>query len=417
MLDRRSFIQRGSAGILAGSAFIHNSHGVEQKSLSMDKLDAILAKPVLKKELFPKPVILKKIELLQNGKNYTVRVTSQDGAVGMAVSNNMHMKFLHPILVGRVFPAFKNQDARQLDRLIEKVYISQSNYKYQGLALWVSVASIEFAILDLLGIVANKPVGELVGKVYTREIEIYKANNNRGKTAEQSLERIIKSQKESQAKAIKFKVGGRMSKNADFPEGRTEKLIPMVREALGDEMTIYADSNGSYDVKNSIRVGKILEEHKIAFFEEPCPFDQLQETKMIADGLKVPIAGGECETSMWRFKWLIANKALQVVQPDLFYFGGMIRSIKVARMAEASGIDCTPHISGSGIGALYMLHFASCIPNPGAHQEYKGSNFDAPFTCDSSTLTSKNGVVKTPSGPGLGITLDKKFIEKSKAIS
>ena len=402
--------------MIAGNILSNNSQA-KQKSLGIDELDIIANKPVLKKELFPKAVILKKIELLQNGKNFTVRVTSKDGAVGMAVSNNMHMKYLHPILIGRVFPAFRNQDARQLDQLIDKVFISQSNYKYQGLALWVCVASLEFAILDLLGIIANKPIGELVGQIYNRDIEIYKANNNRGKSPEKSLEKIIQSQKESQAKAIKFKVGGRMSKNADSPAGRTEKLIPMVREAFGPEMTIYADSNGSYDVKNSVRVGKILQEHKVAFFEEPCPFDQLQETKMIADGLSIPIAGGECETSMWRFKWLIANKALQVVQPDLFYFGGMIRSIKVARMAAASGIDCTPHISGSGIGALYMLHFASCIPNPGAHQEYKGSKFDAPFTCDTSTLTSKNGIVKTPSGPGLGITLDKSFIEKSKVIS
>ena len=206
-----------------------------------------------------------------------------------------------------------------------------------------------------------------------------------------------------------------MSKNKDFPAGRTEKIIPMLRKEFGDDFTIYADSNGSYDVENSVRVGRILEENKIAFFEEPCPFYELEETKQIADQLKIPIAGGECESSMWRFKWLIKNKALQIVQPDLFYFGGMIRSIKVARMAQSQGLDCTPHISGSGMGELYMLQFASAIPNPGAHQEFKGNNFNAPFDC-SSDLKCKNGQIEVPAGHGMGIDIDEKYLNKSQIL-
>ena len=82
---------------------------------------------------------------------------------------------------------------------------------------------------------------------------------------------------------MKFRLGGRMSKNADSLPGRTEKLIPLVREAFGSGMTLYADSNSSYDVENAIRIGRLMEEYGYAFYEEPCEFDRLEDTKAVAD--------------------------------------------------------------------------------------------------------------------------------------
>ena len=70
-----------------------------------------------------------------------------------------------------------------------------------------------------------------------------------------------------------LRLGGRMSRNRDSLPGRTEALIPLARKTLGDEMTLYADSNSSYDVTNAIRIGRLLEDNDYAFVEEPCPFD------------------------------------------------------------------------------------------------------------------------------------------------
>ncbi|MFW5710066.1 MAG: mandelate racemase/muconate lactonizing enzyme family protein, partial [Bacteroidota bacterium] len=220
---------------------------------------------------------------------------------------------------------------------------------------------------------------------------------------------------ETGAKAVKFKIGGRMN-NEEEPPGRTEALIPLVRKTFGSEMTIYADSNGSYDVKEAIRVGRILEEHNIDFYEEPVPFDWYEETKDVADALKIPIAGGEQEPSMHNFRWLIGNNALQVVQPDIFYFGGMVRSMKVARLAEVKGLQCVPHISGSGLGYLYMMHFVSALPNAGPYHEFKGFNSDIPLECPTSDLSSDNGKIKVPTGPGTGVIIDPGFVNKHKIV-
>ena len=108
---------------------------------------------------------------------------------------------------------------------------------------------------------------------------------------------------------------------------------------------------------------------------------------------------------MRRFRWMIANRAVDIVQPDLHYFGGFIRSTKVAKMAEAAGMPCTVHMSGAGLGYMYVLHFASYVRDAGAHQEFKGTS-RIPIECKTSDLKCRNGIMRVPSGPGFGVTID-----------
>ena len=159
-----------------------------------------------------------------------------------------------------------------------------------------------------------------------------------------------------------------------------------------------------------------MEEHNYAFFEEPCRFDDLWETKKVADALKVPIAGGEQEFSLRRFRWTILNRGLDVVQPHLHYFGGYIRSTRVALMAHAAGLPCTPHMSGWGMGYLNALHFMSYIPNAAAHMEFKGYS-KVPFTCSTSSLKCEDGIIRVPTGPGFGVDIEPNYISKAKPLT
>ena len=206
-----------------------------------------------------------------------------------------------------------------------------------------------------------------------------------------------------------------MSKNADSLPGRTERLIPLVRETFGPGMTLYADSNSSYDVKEAIRVGRLMEGYDYAFYEEPCRFDHFEETKAVADALQIPVAGGEQEFSAYGFRWMIANRGVDIVQPDLHYHGGFIRSLRVARMAHAAGMQCTPHMSGSGLGYLDAAHFVSCLDNPVPFTEFKG-DADIPVTSPTSSLKCEDGKVRVPSGPGFGIVIDPGFVRAATAV-
>lgn len=412
-IRRRGFLKSTLAGTVSVSMPMTSCKtGSGNPEIDYGLLDDAIQKPVLKKEVLPDPVIIDTLELLRYNDNFICRVRSKEGAEGISVSNNMQMVSLYPIFIHRLQPWFLGKDARHLESILDGVYIYQSNYKLQSLALWVPLATIEFAILDLLGRISGKSIGELIGEIRNREIAVYQANNFRGKSAEESIELIREQVYSTQARALKFKVGGRMSKNADDPPGRSEKLIPLVRKTFGDDMIIYADSNGSYTVDEAIRIGKIMEDHRFDFYEEPVPFDWYEETKQVADTLAIPIAGGEQEPSLHQFRWLIGNDALQVVQPDMFYFGGMISSMKVARMAAVTNKTCTPHISGSGLGYLYMMHFVSVLPNAGPFHEFKGFNTELPVECKTSTLSSLNGIVTVPAGPGMGVEIDPDFIAK-----
>jgi L-alanine-DL-glutamate epimerase-like enolase superfamily enzyme len=111
------------------------------------------------------------------------------------------------------------------------------------------------------------------------------------------------------------------------------------------------------------------------------------------------------------------QRALQVVQPDQFYYGGMIRSVKVARIADAAGIQCTPHMSGHGLGYLYMMHFVSVLPNAASFHEFKGFSQRFEMECPTSSLEiDENGRIKVPTGPGLGVIIDPDFIKKHEIV-
>jgi len=380
------------------------------------RVDQAAALPVLRLDSLQKPVKIASMELLRNRRNFLVRVRTTDGDEGMGVPNAMHLVHTYPIFLNRVAPFFVGKDARQLEPLLWELYRHADNYKYQGLALWVCVAGAEFAVLDLLGKLAGKSVGDLVGEVKRREIAVYRASGTRGNTPEQEVADLKRIVAETGAKALKFRLGGRMSKNEDSLPGRTEKLIPLVREAFGKGMTLYADSNSSYDVSKAIAIGRLMEEYDYAFYEEPCRFDHFEDTKAVADALRIPVAGGEQEFSEYGFRWMIANRGVDIVQPDVHYHGGFIRSMRVARMAHAAGLLCTPHMSGSGLGYLDAAHFASCIPNPVPFTEFKGDT-DIPVSSETSSLKCENGVVRVPSGPGFGITIDPSYIREAVKVT
>jgi L-alanine-DL-glutamate epimerase-like enolase superfamily enzyme len=413
---RRALQTALGAGLLAMAPHRGATGQSQGQTVSSEELLRVAEAPVLQVSDLAAPVTITEMELLRNRRNFVVRVRTKEGAEGLAVPNAMHLVHTYPIFLNRVAPFFVGKDARQLEPLLWELYRHDDNYKYQGLALWVCVAAAEFAILDLLGKLTGKAIGDLLGGVKRRDIAVYRASGVRGNTPEAEIAYLKQIVAESGAKALKFRVGGRMSKNADSLPGRTERLIPLVRETFGPEMTIYADSNSSYDAAQAIRVGRLMEEYHYGFFEEPCRFDHLEETKEVADALRIPIAAGEQEFSEAGFRWMIAHRAVDIVQPDLHYHGGFIRSMRVARMAHAAGMLCTPHMSGSGLGYLDAAIFASCIDNPVPFTEFKG-NADIPVSSPTSSLKCEAGMVRVPSGPGFGVTIDPAFIREAKRVT
>ena len=369
--------------------------------------------PILQLEDINSPLVIESIQLLRKEREYFVHVRSTDGAEGISVANG-HVGQLYPILNQRVIPYFIGKDARDLETHLFELYRYRSNYKLQGLAFWCPVAWVEFALLDMIGRVAGKSIGQLLGGVLRRNVPFYVASGRRDSTPEEEVDYLLKLIEETGATAVKFRIGGRMSRNMDAMPGRTETLIPLSRKKLGDGMAIHADSNSSYDPAKAIEIGRMLEDIDAVYFEEPCPFDHLEDTKKVADALAIPVSGGEQEYSQRRFRWMIQNRGVDIVQPDLHYYGGFIRSTRVARMAAVAGMPTTVHISG-GFGFIYMLHFASYIQDVGLYQEYK-KGMEAYNHWLNSPLAIENGAITVPEGPGVGIADIKVLLRGAKPV-
>lgn len=413
-LPRRTFLKSAAALALAASTRRADAASAAPK-VSDDDVQRILDAPVLTLEAVRAPVVVASFELLRNGRNYLVRARSTDGTEAITVPNPAMMMKAFPVLLGSVFPTFIKKDARRLEELHTEVYRAGSNYKMQGQLYWSSVMAVEQALLELLAITARRPVADFFGGAKRSDVPVYYASGNRDNTPEAEIDYLQKLVADSGVRAIKFRLGGRMNRNADSLPGRTEKLIPLVRKTFGDDMTLYADSNSSYDAREAIRIGRIMETHGYAFYEEPCEFDDLWGTKQVADALTIPIAGGEQEYSLHRWRYMIAHRAVDIVQPDLHYGGGFIRATKVARAAAAAGMTVVPHMSGGGLGYLDVVQFAAFTPNIGPFQEFKG-NATIPVSCPTSSLKCERGQVRVPTGVGFGVTIDPDFVQRAEVV-
>ncbi|MBE0556107.1 MAG: twin-arginine translocation signal domain-containing protein, partial [Proteobacteria bacterium] len=316
--SRRTFLSTAGAAGLAAPLLPGSLGGAEPASRGVReetearraRLLEILREPVLKKELFASPVIIQSVELLRWENSYLCRVRSADGAEGISVAHS-GMSLLYPIFLHNLRPFFLGKDARELDLILEKVYVYGFNFRYNGIALGLPLATIEFAILDLLGRIAGRSLGRLIGEIHHPEVAVYVATEWRERPLEETVDLIQHAVAQYDARALKIKVGYLMFMTKDMhargPAGKTERLIPLPREIFGSDMALYADANGYYDVSGAIRIGRLLEENKYAYFEEPVMYDDFEAIKKVADALTIPIANGEQDQSFVNFRWLIAN--------------------------------------------------------------------------------------------------------------
>ncbi len=359
------------------------------------------------------PIRIESIELLKNGGHYFVRSRSKDGAVGVAKTKQV--RHFIPILLDLVTPHFVGEDARDIEALVDKAYTA--NYKMAGQALCCPIAYVEQSLFDLLGKEAGKPAGELMGGVKRTEIPVYLSGSGRQLSAEEEVEVYVRGVERTGARAVKFKIGGRMSRNRDTYPGRTETLLELARKRLGDGVILYADANGSYNSEKAIEIGRRLQGLGFQFFEEPCPFEELGETKRVTDALEMAVAAGEQDSSLWRFQWMMDNGVMDIVQPDINYNGGFVRTARVARMARERNMLIVPHSTQTGAAAVNMLHFASTTPNIGPYMEFPWREPHQPESWYSPSFPVRNGVVKVPTGPGLGLEIDPDFLRRAEQVT
>ncbi len=411
MLSRRDWMKVGAGAALSAALPALPSWGQDDSKRFVTDFDQPMFDIPGK---IKDPVKIESIELLKRGSNYFVRTRAAGGAVGIAPTKQVDL-FI-PMFQQAVAPFFIGKDARDIETLIDGVYIE--NYKMASIPFWCPVAYVEQSILDLLGKVAGKPLGALLGGVIRKEIPVYLSGSDRILKAEEEVDVYVRGLAETKAKAVKFKIGGRMSGNLDTYPGRTETVLKQGRAKLGDKTILYADANGSYNAQKAVEIGHMMEDLNYSFFEEPCPFEQLSETQAVAKELKkIVLAFGEQNYSLWQFNWMLSNGVMQIVQPDINYNGGLIRAARVARIAEKLGKTIVPHNTQTGVASVNILQFASYTRNIGPFMEYPWRQTQRAETWYKPNFFIKDGVIQVPQGPGMGIEIDPAYLSSAEVVA
>lgn len=113
-------------------------------------------------------------------------------------------------------------------------------------------------------------MGQLIGKIYNPEVSVYIATEFRHLPLEEHFERIKETVAQYDTNALKIKIGYQHPETTDIHysgiSGKSEKLIPLVREYYGDDIYLYADSNGYYDVEGAIKIGRLLEKYNYSYY-------------------------------------------------------------------------------------------------------------------------------------------------------
>lgn len=361
------------------------------------------------------PVVIQSVDLLKWRNHHFVVVTSADGVQGVTLANT-RIDYLYSIFNDLVKPFFLGKDARQLPQLIDGVYRDERNYKFSGMPFWNCVGHIEIALWDLLGKIEDKPVYRLLGTPLRKQVNVYLSSLTRANSAEEEFEKIIQRLALSGCRAVKIKIGGRMGTD-EKADARSYKIVKLLR-LHSDSLIIYADANGSFDVKQGIAMGKFLEEHNADIYEEPCNWEDFEANKKVRDAMtKIKIAGGEQDTSYYRFQWYCSNKGLDVLQPDVFYNGGMLRTYQIAQLADQYKVGFAPHSPKADPLAAPFLHLASVAPALYGYQEYplSGVGQTQPDWYEPK-FEVKDGKLNIPEGPGLGIRYDPVILHEATKL-
>jgi len=312
-------------------------------------------------------VKIKSLETFSNEFVGFVRLRTDDGAEGWGQISTYNVDITSLIFHRQVAPWALGADALDIDVLVDS--IPEREHKYPGSYLRRALAGLDTALWDLRGKLEGKSVCELLGGT-PGPSRVYASSMKRDITPADEAARLSRLRDESGYDAFKFRVASECGHDVDEWPGRSEAIVPAVRQALGGDVDLLVDANSGYSPARAIEVGRMLEQHGVRHFEEPCPYWELEQTKQVTDALALDVTGGEqdCDLTVWRR--LIDMRAVDVIQPDICYLGGLTRTLRVARMAQEAGLPCTPHCANLSMVTLFTMHMMGAIANAGPYVEF-----------------------------------------------
>jgi D-arabinonate dehydratase len=336
-----------------------------------------------------------------------VTVETTDGSVGVGESLSYGgvdtvasavEKMLAPLIIG--------QESSGVRSLSEKMYKGTYRLGRRGLVI-SAMSGIDTALWDLLGKELGAPVYKLLG-AGRRPIKGYITGGYY--RDDKDVKKLVEEEKsyvQAGFDTVKIKIGG-LSIEEDVERVRA------VREALGKKVSIACDANNVYDFNTAMRMGRELEKLGVIFFEEPIMTDYPDLSARLAQSLDMPIAGYETAYTQFEYRDLIEKHAVDIVQADASWNGGITELMNIGSLSGAHGLPLIPHYSAGGIGFVASLHAAAAIGSPMIEYHLRPNPLRTKLAGDA--IKYESGAFQLPDKPGLGISVQPDVFEEFKFV-
>ncbi|MCY4209271.1 MAG: mandelate racemase/muconate lactonizing enzyme family protein [Roseovarius sp.] len=325
------------------------------------------------------------------------------------------------IIVERVLaPMLVGMDPLDREVFWHNAYNGMRDHGQKGMPIQ-ALSGIDIALWDLAGKIHDLPLYKLLGGAFRNRLEVY----GYGMMLQQVPDLADRFADESSAimemgfKSMKMKIG----KGPD----EDVKLVRAVRDSVGADVKLMVDANHAYTASEAVYLGRELENLGVYWFEEPVAPEDLAGYRDLCRTLDINISGGEAEYTRWGFRNLLEGRCVDILQPETCALGGISEYLKVRDMAHTHFIPVVNHVWGSAVCVAVNMHLLAAMPDlpGGAHPaqpmlEYDTTpnKFREDILLESlgilDQVKSNGGWVGLPSGPGLGIELDRKFMNRHK---
>ena len=344
-----------------------------------------------------------------------VRATAETGDFGWGQLSTYNADISATVFHRQIAPHALGTDALEFADTL--ALIGEREHKFPGSYLRRAMTGLDTALWDLRGRVEGKPVVALLGGV-PGKLRAYASSMKRDISPEDEAARFQRLRDEKGFDAFKWRVGAECGRDRDEWPGRTEAVIPIVAKTLGDGVAKLVDGNSCYSPARAIAVGRMLEDHGIGHFEEPCPYWEFDQTREVRETLSLDVAGGEQDNEFTSFRSMIREHVVDIVQPDVMYLGGIHRTLAVCRMAAAAGLPVTPHAANLSLVTMCTMHLLKALPNAGKYLELsiEGLDYypwqDGLFLGDPYAVDG--GHVTVPDTPGWGVEINPDWLERAR---
>ena len=194
------------------------------------------------------------------------------------------------------------------------------------------------------------------------------------------------------------------------------KYVADTRQRLGKDGTIMFDAHCAIPPAMLLQFAAAIEPYNLLFLEEPAVPGNIEVFKRLKQHIKIPMAAGERDRTIWGMLPYLHERCTDVVQPDVAHCGGITQMKKIALLAEAYQVPLAPHCTTSPLGATASLSVAASIPFLLIHETAPGAlQWGEQFMNRPFTLDDKTGYATLPEGPGLGVEIDVEKLTKLAA--